>query len=227
MVWRVANGLKQLFLQVNKKYPNRSKASDGGIGDANHASRSSDHNPWVKDGNTGIVTAIDITHDPKNGCDSYVLAQTLLDSRDSRIKYIISNGRIASGILGPQPWKWRKYTGKNPHNHHVHISIRQEKSYYDDTADWRIGVMPKAETVQKSDEAKKYVAPPPTIKRGSSGPLVKELQVFLNANGEKLEEDSDFGKETERALKRFQTKAKIGVDGKCGPQVWDLVRKVK
>lgn len=30
--------------------------------------RDSDNNPWVKNGATGVVTAIDITHDPSKGC---------------------------------------------------------------------------------------------------------------------------------------------------------------
>lgn len=136
--WRVANALKTLREQVNKAAPNRSKSHDGTIGDAAHQSRASDHNPWVKDGNQGVVTGMDITHDPAKGVDSYVLAQTLLDSRDHRIKYIISNGRIASGSEGPQPWVWRKYSGKNPHNKHVHVSVKSEKVAYDGIAPWKI-----------------------------------------------------------------------------------------
>src|SRR3954469_14339906 len=103
MEWRLADALVTLRAQVNVRWPNRSKKSDGTIGDEAHASRSSDHNPWVKDGAMGVVTAEDITHDPASGCDSYVLAQQLLDSRDDRIKYIISNHRIASGNAGPSP----------------------------------------------------------------------------------------------------------------------------
>lgn len=139
MAWRVARSLETLRNQVNVKWPNRSKASDGSIGDEAHASRSSDHNPWVKDGTIGIVTAIDITHDPKSGCDSYALAEALLKSRDSRIKYVISNGKIAAGPDGPQPWVWRKYTGANAHAHHVHISVKADKAHYDDTRAWVIG----------------------------------------------------------------------------------------
>jgi len=41
-------------------------------------------------------------------------------SGEKRISYVIFNGRIASSRLG---WRWRKYTGSNPHNHHCHISF--------------------------------------------------------------------------------------------------------
>ena len=39
---------------------------------------------------------------------------------DKRIAYIIFDGRICSPILR---WKWRKYSGGNPHRHHIHISF--------------------------------------------------------------------------------------------------------
>lgn len=139
MSWRVAKSLDKLRSQVNAARPNRSKLSDGTIGDAKHASRSSDHNPWIKDGPLGVVSALDITHDPNGGVDSYKLAEALVQSRDDRIKYIISNGRIISGTDGPQPWVWRKYTGSNAHTKHVHISVKSSKDFYDDTRPWSLG----------------------------------------------------------------------------------------
>lgn len=136
MAWRLAKSLETLRAQVNAAYPGRDKSADGSIGDAAHASRSSDHNPWVKDGKTGIVTAIDITHDPEVGLDAGKLADALRASRDPRIKYIISNRRICSGASGTSPWRWRKYSGANPHNHHVHLSVESKKSLYDSVEPW-------------------------------------------------------------------------------------------
>ncbi len=146
MGWRLARSLEVLRAQVNAAYPRRDKTSDGTIGDAAHASRSSDHNPWVKDGATGIVTALDITHDPENGPNAGELAETLRASKDPRIKYIISNKRIVSStVTGGKPaWAWRKYTGSNPHNKHVHISVVSTKNKYDATDQWDIGGMPAA-----------------------------------------------------------------------------------
>lgn len=136
MAWRVAKSLETLRTQINKAYPKRDKSSDGTIGDAAHASRSSDHNPWVKDGKTGVVTGMDITNDPSGGPVSNDIAEALRASRDPRIKYIISNARICSGDAGPSPWVWRKYSGSNAHRHHVHLSVKAEKAFYDSTKTW-------------------------------------------------------------------------------------------
>lgn len=92
----------------------------------------------------GVVTAMDITNDPKNGVDSERLAEQLRLSRDPRIKYIISNKKICSSLL--QPWVWRKYTGSNPHDHHVHISVKEDKKFYDDVAPWEIPMLGKVPT---------------------------------------------------------------------------------
>lgn len=136
MTWRAANSLLHLRDQMNALYPKRNKANDGTVGDAAHASRSSDHNPWVMDGKTGVVTALDITNDPKNGCDCQKIVNALVASRDQRIKYIIWNRRICSATVAP--WTWRKYTGSNPHDHHFHVSVRAEKKFYDDNRDWHV-----------------------------------------------------------------------------------------
>ncbi|CAH0355645.1 MAG: DNA/RNA non-specific endonuclease [Sphingobium sp.] len=138
--WRVAKALLTLKNQVNARAPRRSKASDGTIGDAAHASRSSDHNPWISDGRQGVVTAMDITHDPNGGCDANALAEAIRASKDKRVKYIIWNRCIASSAPkdGQPAWAWRPYSGRNPHNHHVHISVGTEKADYDSTAPWAI-----------------------------------------------------------------------------------------
>jgi hypothetical protein len=73
--WRGAKALFRLRDQINATFPGRNKASDGLIGDAAHATRASDHNPWVIDNGVGVVTAIDITHDPMQGCDAGALAR--------------------------------------------------------------------------------------------------------------------------------------------------------
>ena len=138
--WRLAKALEALRAQVNAAAPGRSKKSDGTIGDPAHQSRNSDHNPWVVDGSMGVVTALDITHDPANGCDAGLLADTLRKSADPRIKYIISNRRIASSQpKGSAPaWAWRTYTGSNPHDKHCHISVHPTKALYDATSPWAI-----------------------------------------------------------------------------------------
>ncbi len=132
--WRLAKSLDTLRDQVNARWPSRSKISDGSIGNAAHSARISDHNPDEH----GVVHAIDVTNDPDHGLSSEKLAQALLMSRDTRIKYIISNKKIASGDEGPLPWKWRTYMGVNPHNHHCHISVKT--AHADDVSPWNFNL---------------------------------------------------------------------------------------
>lgn len=217
MTWRLARSLETLRNQINALSPHRSKASDGTIGDKAHASRSSDHNPWVKDGGTGVVTALDVTHDPKAGVDIQKLADMLIASKDSRIKYIICNGRIVSGSGQKQPaWKWRKYSGSNAHTRNVHISVKSAKSAYDSTAAWKVSASDIAE-----------VAPADSVlKKGSRGPFVAELQGNLNRLGYgPLRADGDFGAKTEAAVKAFQKKAGLSVDGWAGPRTIEAIGK--
>lgn len=134
--WQLAKSLEVLRSQVNAAWPGRKRTSDGTIGDAAHAARDSDHNPWVKDGALGIVTAIDITDDPGSGCDANIIVTALAASRDARIKYIIWNRQILSSSV--KPWIWRSYTGKNPHNKHFHLSVLSDKVHYNDIAEWSL-----------------------------------------------------------------------------------------
>lgn len=138
--WRPAKSLLVLRDQVNTLAPGRNKKSDGFIGDKAHQGRQSDHNPWVRDGGIGVVTAFDITHDPARGCNARDIAEAIRTSRDRRVKYIIWNRRIANSaaIGGAAAWEWRHYTGKNPHTKHVHISVKADKPNYDSTERWGI-----------------------------------------------------------------------------------------
>lgn len=211
MTWRLAKSLETLRTQVNGKWPSRSKNSDGSIGDVSHSARASDHNP----DDNGVVRAIDITHDPKGGFDSYAFADMLLKKQDKRLKYIISNRRIGSGPTGPQPGVWRKYTGKNPHDHHCHISV-VPGSAGDGTTQWDIGDPDIAWTAGGDSS---YVAPPPTLRRGAKGDDVKKLQVALHTFV-----DGDFGPQTESALKMFQKENHLVADGICGPMSWAALK---
>lgn len=141
MSWRVASALLALRDQINAKWPERSKTSDGTIGDERHQTRDSDHNPWVREGGNGIVTAMDITNDPLHGGGAQAIVNALVASRDPRIKYIIWNKHICASynVHGEKAWTWRPYYGSNPHIHHFHISVRPEKEFYDDRKPWSIG----------------------------------------------------------------------------------------
>lgn len=138
--WRVAKCLDVLLGQWNAAHPNRSIASDGSIGDDAHASRISDHNPWVDDPASplNVVTARDFTHDPANGADAGQLAEALRRHKDPRVKYVIWNRRIWS--LARDAEGWRPYAGENAHTHHVHVSCSSSKPLYDSTRPWDLSL---------------------------------------------------------------------------------------
>jgi hypothetical protein len=145
MAWRVARSLKTLLDQLNAATPRRSKVSDGSIGDTAHQASTSDHNPWWPPPAGGIVTAIDITHDPAGGLDCHRLADDLVRSRDPRIKYIIWNRRILDTRPGFAPWVWREYHGTNPHNHHLHLSV-VANSLCEDPSRWSLSMFTTPQT---------------------------------------------------------------------------------
>ena len=63
----------------------------------------------------------------------------------------------------------------------------------------------------------------PTLKRGSKGEAVRELQTLLAGLGYDLGPcgiDGDFGKATQAAVKQFQTDNGLTADGICGPATW-------
>lgn len=212
MTWRLAKALETLRSQVNAKWPNRGKGSDGSVGDTSHAARPSDHNP----DRDGIVHAIDITHDPKGGFDSYAFADMLLKKQDPRVSYIISNRRIGSGPKGTQPGKWRRYTGSNPHDHHVHISV-VSGAKADDTATWDID----GNLFVAPEVAAAYVAPPETLRLGATGEGVKKIQAKLGCvvTGTYAPKS-----ETEYAVRLFQVRHKLEPDGTVGPMTWAALK---
>lgn len=117
--------------QVNKRFPGRDKRSDGWIGDAAHQARKSDHNPDEH----GVVYALDI--DENFGKNKWLptpirarrFANQLRKYAKSgrpgseRIKYIVYNGKIASGTYKNTYWTWRK--GNWGHYQHIHISFNK------------------------------------------------------------------------------------------------------
>ena len=128
MIPKLCKAGQQLRLQVDDSFPDRDRRSDGWIGDTRHQARASasDHNP---DAN-GIVRAIDIDRDlsgkAKPDLMPYLADEIrLFAKRDKskRISYIIFAGKIASPRLG---WRWRKYSGINPHHSHMHISFSKK-----------------------------------------------------------------------------------------------------
>lgn len=121
--------------QVNVIAPNRSKASDGLVGDENHETTSGHYPHYVAGVGSEIVTAWDCTNDPAKGCDTWLLAETLRQHRDKRIRYVISNQKVFSSYASGSraAWTWGPYSGSNPHTGHCHIQVLDDKISDTDT----------------------------------------------------------------------------------------------
>ncbi len=213
MAWRLAKSLETLRKQINEAAPTRSKTSDGTIGDAAHASRLSDHNPWVKDGAVGVVTAMDITHDPRNGVDCAAIAEALRTSGDPRLKYIIWNRRIWTPAKAAQ---WHAYSGVNPHDKHVHVSVVSTKALYDDAKLWSWGV---AKPNSTADAIKDL----PLIYEGVKGQDAHVATAKL-ALLKALQAEQGFGPLLDGLVRGLQKQHGLTVDGKIGSYSWPLLR---
>ena len=120
----LSKAAKQFREQVDDSYPNRSRKSDGWLGDLRHSKRVSQHNPNEQ----GEVCAIDIDAglSEEQGISIYLADQIRQAAkRDRRILYVIHMGKIASA---KSLWRWVNYRGLNPHKKHIHISFKPNQS---------------------------------------------------------------------------------------------------
>lgn len=129
--------------QATALWPNRSTVSDGICASQTHSGQNpnSDHEPDSR----GLAHAFDLTHDPAHGCDAHKQADEARKrakaGQEPRLKYVISNRRIASAESN---WEWVPYNGDNPHEHHAHFSIHT--AHENDTSPWyQIGGLTMAE----------------------------------------------------------------------------------
>lgn len=125
----------QLRQQIDDSYPSRLRGNaEGWIADLRHQQQGkSDHIPDASANN--VVRAIDVDARlcDNKGASAYLANQLRLYAKNhGRISYVIHLGMIASPIFN---YKWRKYRGFSPHNHHIHISFRKnqdnDSSFFD------------------------------------------------------------------------------------------------
>lgn len=147
---RRAHALSSLVNEVNAAFPNRHKgrgSSDGWLGDQAHQARKSDHNPNA----AGVVRAQDIDEDlygigdHRGPAAMAIIAEHLRrmgEYGDHRLVggasngYIIYEQRIAGAGKG---WQWRHYSGSNPHDKHIHVSVCSNPAGYDDAGSpWHV-----------------------------------------------------------------------------------------
>lgn len=165
MSYYLAPSLVLLRNEVNKRWPNRSKVSDGWIGDAAHSARTSDHNPdWgLRGARRGVVRALDIT---TSGVDVDLLLKHT--TNDARVAYVIHNRRIYQHSTG-----WKRYNGSNPHTNHVHISIRKTAAAENQTFLW----FGSAVATSSPAKAGGSTTPAPANSLQTTNSIVKYLQL--------------------------------------------------
>jgi peptidoglycan hydrolase-like protein with peptidoglycan-binding domain len=216
MSWHLAPSLVQLRSEVNRRWPNRPKGSDGTVGDTSHNARKSDHNPNER----GSVNAFDITYP---GVDPKIVIAAV--SKHPSANYVIFNKNIYSKKSN---WKAVAYTGTNPHKTHLHVSIIQSASAERDTTPWLAGatVKPKPKPVKRS------TFPLPAGQAFGRRATAKIHNGYRNS-----EDKSDvkriqrklgvtpvsgwFGPVTEKAVKRWQLRRLIRRTGLVGKKEWD------
>lgn len=191
---------------LDKRWPNRDRSSDGWIGDQSHAQTGppeqggSDHN----ENRRGIVDGLDVDVD---GIHVPTVIASMLVHPSTR--YVIFRRRIMSSQRGFLPVA---YTGKNAHDKHMHRSIFQSA-----TAENRV-------------TAYKFILSPmswPLLRRGMKGAAVGELQAYLIGWGFTLRKDLDFGGATETAVRAFQKQQGIQRDGIVGTATRAKLRPFK
>jgi hypothetical protein len=218
------------------RWPNRSKISDGIMGDAAHQKRKSDHNQ----GN-----AFDVTHDPRVGCDGDVIAAIAL--RDPRTKMVIWNRRKWDFERGDKGWK--PYKGENPHTKHCHVSIwdrsRNDKRPWGWAPGGSVAVPPPpvaGDTGAPPPPARRTREPTATtlrdsrtqillpaengpfpgiaVKRGDRSEVVRRVQARLRRLGWEVGVDGIFGPVTEKWVRAFQRRKDLDDDGIVGRRTW-------
>lgn len=172
MSWIVVPCLLEGRDQMNARFPNRSKASDGTIGDTSHQASSSSHNPDLtgnpefRDGdNLDEVRAIDFTtelNDPSVTMEQVV--QTWIERCRAGlmpwVRYIIFRRRIWHKYRNN--YETRDYTGSDPHTGHVHVTADWDADSTGGT-DWGLGVISAPHNPESS-------GPEPLVVDGAMGP---------------------------------------------------------
>lgn len=120
-----APAARALLKEATALWPDRNRASDGILPSAAHtkANPKSGH----ERGN-----AVDLTDDKAQGCDADLIGQLVMEARDPRVLYVISNRRIWS--MGRYREGWRRYSGPNPHDTHTHFEL--DPAHRDETHPW-------------------------------------------------------------------------------------------
>ena len=183
---RLAPSLLQLRAEVDARWPNRGRASDGWLGDSYHQASRSDHNPvghvnGPSVGTPGVVHALDIT---ARGIDPAAVVAAVVG--DSRVWYVIYNRTIWSRSYG---WRPRPFSGDS-HTTHIHISLRDDS---------------QSAAVRAERDTRRWL-PPIATPASLTGAQIRTLQRALIGRGFAIPAGATgfFGGQTKAAVAAFQ-----------------------
>ena len=189
--WHLAPSLAQLRREINARWPNRDKSTDGSVGDLSHAARASDHNPNSR----RSVNAIDIDED---GIDAWGLVDLAIT--DPRVNYVIYERKIWQRKHGFKP---RPYSGINAHTKHIHVSIIQSVAAEQNTAPWGIA----------------KIGASSGIKPSTGGTTTKPSTTNPNPNQSEEDELMALSKETLKQITDATLGVNVTANGKSAPLV--------
>jgi len=190
---------------LNRKWPHRPRINDGWIGDAAHQARNSDHNPNRRD----TVDAIDVDSTQLGDTPIHVPTVIAAMIMHPSTHYVIHNRRIMDADDQFMP---HVYTGSNPHGKHIHGSVLQNAR------------------AESSIVVYRFISKPmswPLLKPGLRDKTVRELQAYLIGWGYGIRVDGDYGKNTTAAVRDFQHRTGITVDGIVGAGTRKKLRPFK
>ncbi|MFN2320856.1 MAG: peptidoglycan-binding protein [Dermatophilaceae bacterium] len=137
------------------------------------------------------------------------------------IMYIIWNHKVWRAYAPERGWA--DYTGSSPHTDHIHFSFTWDGAYM--RTSWWTGVALKTVTIGAGAGVPGAPAPGTVpiltstgyyvLRVGSFGDEVRLVQRALD-----ITVDGQFGPGTYEAVRSFQTKHGLGVDGVVGTQSW-------
>lgn len=229
---------KQALEDATRRWPNRRKDSDGIMGDARHQKGKSDHN---------LGNAFDVSHDPATGCDGAIIAAAAIV--DPRVTYVIWNHHIWNRTHHDTHWRPYHGSNPHTHHCHVSINpqYRNDTQHWGwapgATLPTLVGAVAAAggnpaagaagvAAIGAANGHNKHGANDPTVKVGKRSPFpgllrrgtrntaVRHVQSQLVSQHWQVAIDGIFGEETERAVRGFQRRHELIVDGLVGTRTW-------
>lgn len=190
----------------------------GTIGDYRHLKGYHRSRAWILQSKYCTNRTYSVTETEGNrsgGNDNWIAGLDILAGKAlstliyDRIKYARQQGRLPhlrQVILENDPW-------------HVHLSI--DRAHANDDHTTLLATI--TGTLGRETPMVTLPVTLPVLREGSSGEHVETAQGLLNARGQQVKIDGDFGPKTEHATRQMQIDhGAESVDGVWGPETWTI-----